>query len=293
MSHNNDPYTSPIIIIGMHRSGTSFLTGMLEGAGVWIGDGNGELNESKFFLDLNEDMLGQTGGSWEYPQPIKHLLNDQTLRTLKVNYLRELVQSRAIRNFLGPKRYRKEKNLFAMTAPWGWKDPRNTFTLPIWLDLFPSAKVIHITRHGVDVANSLVTRREKEIKRAKKRAIKLERRGFAKIPRDPIRATTMRCDTLESAFELWHEYLEEAHYQMSQLGEAQGLTMSYEALLAEPREQFERLVEFLGLSVTRDQTDAALAHIKSSRRMAFRQRPELSRFAKTQKARLDRFGYSV
>lgn len=266
---------------------------MLEAAGIWIGDGNGELNESKFFLGLNEDMLAQAGGCWEYPQPIRHLLDDQALRSLKVDYLRELMQSKAIKEFLGPKRYRKEKNLYAMSSPWGWKDPRNTFTLPIWLDLFPDAKVIHISRHGVDVANSLVTRREKEIKRAFGKLGKVKRYGFSKIPRDPIGATTMRCQTLESAFDLWHEYLDEANRQMSNLSEGQGVSLSYETLLAEPREMFENLMGFLGLTVTKAQTETALSHIKSSRRMAYQQHPELASFAKSREEQLASFGYAV
>lgn len=284
---------SPVIIIGMHRSGTSFLTGMLEAVGVWIGDANGALNESKFFLELNEDMLIQSGGSWEYPQPVKHLLNDQMLRSLKGDYLRELMQSKAIKEFLGSKRYRKEKNLFAMSSPWGWKDPRNTFTLPIWLDLFPKAKVIHISRHGVDVANSLVTRREKEVKRSVRKVGKHKRYGFSRIPKDPIGSITMRCQTLENAFELWHEYLDEASRQMSRLPQGQGLNLSYESLLADPHETLERIIGFLSLQVTKEQTDTALSHIKSSRRMAYQQHPKLARFAKSRKEQLADFGYAV
>lgn len=284
---------SPIIIIGMHRSGTSFLSGMLEAAGVWIGDDNGELNESKFFLGLNEDMLAQAGGSWEYPQPIKHLLNDQSLRVLKVDYLRKLMQSKAIKEFLGSRQYRKEKNLYAMSSPWGWKDPRNTYTLPIWLDLFPRAKIIHITRHGVDVANSLVARREQEIKRALSKVEKLKRYGFSKIPRDPLGAITMRCHTLESAFKLWKEYLEEANRQMENLAAGQGLSLRYEELLAEPQKMFGKLIKFLGLSVTQKQNDTALSHIRSSRRMAYQQHPELAHFAKSHEEQLAVFGYTV
>ena len=26
--------------------------------------------------------------------------------------------------------------------PWGWKDPRNSITLPLWLRLYPEAKII-------------------------------------------------------------------------------------------------------------------------------------------------------
>ena len=41
---------------------------------------------------------------------------------------------------------------------WGWKDPSNTFTLPIWLSIFNNAKVIYVLRHPLDVSRSLLNR---------------------------------------------------------------------------------------------------------------------------------------
>jgi hypothetical protein len=50
---------------------------------------------------------------------------------------------------------------------WGWKDPRNSITLPVWLKLFPDARVIHIVRNGVDVAESLYRRQQRGFQEAK------------------------------------------------------------------------------------------------------------------------------
>ncbi|MBW1793701.1 MAG: sulfotransferase [Deltaproteobacteria bacterium] len=49
------------------------------------------------------------------------------------------------------------------TAPpfWGWKDPRTTLTLPLWLKLFPKARIIHVIRNGIDSALSLWRRCKK------------------------------------------------------------------------------------------------------------------------------------
>lgn len=41
---------------------------------------------------------------------------------------------------------------------WGWKDPRNTFTLEMWLAKFPEAKVIHLIRDREAVVASLQRR---------------------------------------------------------------------------------------------------------------------------------------
>lgn len=36
-----------------------------------------------------------------------------------------------------------------LPAHWGWKDPRNVYTLGLWLIQFPNARVIHIIRSGI------------------------------------------------------------------------------------------------------------------------------------------------
>ena len=41
---------------------------------------------------------------------------------------------------------------------WGWKDPRTSLTLPYWLRLFPTARVIHVHRDPAQAARSLHAR---------------------------------------------------------------------------------------------------------------------------------------
>ncbi|MFD2233067.1 hypothetical protein [Phaeospirillum tilakii] len=65
-----------ILILGMHRSGTSCLTGMLEQAGLPLGEvntvsrhnrkGNRENNE---VMRLNDAVLAASGGRWDQPPP--------------------------------------------------------------------------------------------------------------------------------------------------------------------------------------------------------------------------------
>ena len=103
--------------------------------------------------------------------------------------------------------------------PWGWKSPLTTFTLPIWLDLVPHAKVIHIYRHGVDVANSLRQRENRDWER---------RAPFSKgvLPVSGVTCHPAKdwgvyqsppCDSLEGGLTLWEEYVAEAraHVQAS------------------------------------------------------------------------------
>lgn len=63
-----------LIVLGMHRSGTSCLTGLLGDAGVWLGPvekgsphntkGN---NENRQVMNLNKAVLAANGASWKQP----------------------------------------------------------------------------------------------------------------------------------------------------------------------------------------------------------------------------------
>ncbi len=63
-----------ILVLGMHRSGTSCLTGLLENAGVVLGDvarksahnlkGN---NENRAAMAVNDAVLAANGGTWARP----------------------------------------------------------------------------------------------------------------------------------------------------------------------------------------------------------------------------------
>ena len=44
---------------------------------------------------------------------------------------------------------------FSAHQPWGWKDPRNSLTLPFWMRLIPDLKVVICLRNPLEVAQSL------------------------------------------------------------------------------------------------------------------------------------------
>src|SRR5690349_2140036 len=63
-----------ICVLGMHRSGTSCLAGSLEQQGLFLGDVNTSApwnkrgNRERFdVMNLQEDVLKGSGGSWEQP----------------------------------------------------------------------------------------------------------------------------------------------------------------------------------------------------------------------------------
>ena len=146
---------APIIIVGMHRSGTTMIAQLLEELGVFMGAKQEQNAESLFFLNINRWLLQASGGDWDYPEPFAAMLENCEIRNFFTERVRRILNSPRLIEYLGITNYVKYRFLGELEHPWGWKDPRNSFTLPIWLELFPKAKVVHIMRHGVDVADSL------------------------------------------------------------------------------------------------------------------------------------------
>lgn len=132
---------SPLLILGMHRSGTSFLAGTLQAAGLDLGSpstfdkhnqrGNRELRPLMMF---HEEMLKARGHAWDHP-PVEQVIWTEEERAEGMSHLS-----------------------WAGQRPWGFKDPRTLFLIEGWLDLFPAAKFIGIFRHPVAVARSMAIR---------------------------------------------------------------------------------------------------------------------------------------
>lgn len=130
------------MVLGMHRSGTSCLTGSLQQAGVYLGDvvtyrgdnqkGNRERVEIK---ELNDEVLQYSGGTWDNPPS-------------SVQWTREHALKRD--QFLG--------ELRAAPSRWsGSKDPRTVITLPFWLEGIHKKELalVGTFRHPLLVAQSL------------------------------------------------------------------------------------------------------------------------------------------
>lgn len=290
---------APVIIIGMHRSGTSMLTRMLSELGLFVGWDYSEEYEALFFYNRNEKILHACGGSWNQPTHIDNLLQHAGLRAKVVELLRRDLSSFYSIYFSGPLRYFKYRSLLNFQTPWGWKDPRNTFLLPIWLDLFPQAKVVHIYRNGLDVASSLAVREVKRIGRATGR-----QRGFRELltsqshqiaekrhllylvrkiqdaygKMSPInkfnRLKIHPCHSLEQGFALWELYTERA-FQNSQNLTNPVFTLKYEDFLLQSAETLAALAAFCGLNVNREQIQRVADRANVQRRFAFQENKAL------------------
>jgi hypothetical protein len=157
------------------------------------------------------------------------------------------------------------RSVYRLPCPWGWTDPRTIFTLPLWLRLFPGARLIYIRRNGLHVAASLFTRERERLTRRRERFARprlccstrtaLARLGFK---------GSARCLTFEGAFSLWEEYVAEAERHLANFSNDR-LVLSYEDLTAAPQEHLAALSAFAGLDCRHDDIAAAAGAVRPPR----------------------------
>jgi GT2 family glycosyltransferase/glycosyltransferase involved in cell wall biosynthesis len=135
-----------ICIAGAHRSGTSMLTRLLHGCGLYLGpkdalmppqaDNPDGFWEHLGFVALNDELLDGLGGAWDLPPKADENLSSERLDAVRMK-ARFLIES------------------FDSAEVWGWKDPRNSLTLRFWEDLLPTLKTVIILRNPLEVAYSM------------------------------------------------------------------------------------------------------------------------------------------
>ena len=242
--------------MGMHRSGTTLVARALSTMGLFAGADCNVHHESAFFHELNKEIFRAGHAEWDYPLALLPVLDDTALCDALEAMLTERCASAATRGYLGWWRWLRARSLAGSTQPWGWKDPRNTCTLPLWLRIFPEARVVNVYRNGVDVAASLVERERK-------------RRG-----RIHNAARSSRCLDPHRAFELWAEYVEISLRVTEPLPPRRVRDIRYEALVEKPEETLRQLADFAGVAAAPAALKEAAEGVERSRALAFRRDPE-------------------
>lgn len=140
-----------VLVLGMHRSGTSALTGALGRLGLALPDADDLVSgrydnpvhyESQALMDLDDAILRALGGSWSAP-PV-----------LDPGWER----SAAVLGVLGDGP-RAARRAFPHGGPMVWKDPRHCLLLPLWQSVLPPPViVVFLWRAPAAVARSLGTR---------------------------------------------------------------------------------------------------------------------------------------
>jgi hypothetical protein len=284
-------HQQPIAIIGMHRSGTSLVTRTLQKLGLYVGWKLQEDAESFFQIRLNDWVLRQLGSRWDMPGRVLEYQRDPEFRKAAAKYLGIRLNSIQARSFLGPRHFLQRGGIAALNIPWGWKDPRVTLTLPTWREVFPGLKVLHVSRHGMDVALSLKTRADRQFRNSLSQLEGTYAIRYLFRPRARGLTHSVRCRKLSEGLALWAEYEAASREVTADLKPGQSLSFRYEDFLADPRPLVERMAVFCGLDASSQQIDRALGGLKPERSLAYRTNPEAVALAEREADTLRRFGY--
>ena len=88
------------------------------------------------FVAVNDELLNELGGAWDLPPKADENFTHARLDPLRLK-AQLLIEG------------------FDSASLWGWKDPRNSLTLPFWQDLLPKLKTLIIVRNPLEVAYSM------------------------------------------------------------------------------------------------------------------------------------------
>ena len=281
---------APILIIGMHRSGTSLLSRTLAEAGLFLGQSVNVHHEANLFMALNDWILLNLSGHWDQPPQPLCVETDTALQKVFTSYLQAFLMGPMGARYLGLSRTLRYQTIINQTGPWGWKDPRNTLTWPVWQHIFPDARLIHIARHGADVAASLSDRSRWEMEIVPERPdarfwvrwVIGRRRRVAESP------ATMDVDR---SFALWDHYVSTSRRHVEAAGD-KALELRYEDLLADPMPALSRILDFCGLEKSEAEVVRLAQPFKPDRAYAFLAKPEWVAHAERHKDLLSRHGYA-
>ena len=212
----------PICIAGMHRSGTSMVARLLNLCGLYLGpesefrppgpDNPEGYWENIHFVEINDRLLAHLDAGWDLPPAV--------------------CSGWELRPELDPLRKESAELIARFNAhePWGWKDSRNSLTLPLWMNLIPNLKVLICLRNPLEAAQSL------------------RARNFSSIT---------------FGLKLWF-----AHNQrvLSAVQDEDRVVTHYDSYFYAPRAELRRVLDLLNISASDREIDKACESVSASLR---------------------------
>jgi len=194
---------------------------LLQACGLFLGreeelgfdSNNGEPHfEHVRFVALNDEILRRLGGSWNNPPEFRAGWEVMPEVEVLTKQAKKLIKRLNGRNY------------------WGWKDPRNSLTLPFWRRIVPELKVVVCLRNPLEVAHSL-----------------RKRGDLTGIP----------------YFLLWLIYYREL---LSSTRPEQRIVTHYESYFRDPTVELKRVVTRIGMEVQAEVISRASAYISDELR---------------------------
>lgn len=260
----------PIIILGMHRSGTTMITKILENLGLFVGSEKEINHEALFFWEINNWIFNLHTANPELPHNLQY--TNPVTKNIIEDALKYYVQSNRRKKYLG-KLSSKYKNITEIDFPFGWKDPKNTFTLNFWKCVFPQPKIIHVYRNPIDSVSSYIER-DLEMKN------QFQWNWKKKLKREFLITHkfnyNFRIYNLEQGYELWQEYVGKA----IELEKDNNLyfNIKYEEFLSKPIENIKKLCAFCNLPIDEQKIIEQTKNINKDRAFAFLENEQYRNF---------------
>lgn len=245
---------APVLIVGSHRSGTTATACALEILGLQIGHRLDSHHEPKRLQRLHEEYLHWLGAAWHNPTAFLDWVQTPQGERHCFEYLRK----NARRDFARIFGYRNNpRGLWLIArlklgAPWGWKEPRTTLFAPLWLQLFPNARVVHVIRHPLSVALSI---RQREL-------------AFRAAGDPP----TGKLGDLDYCLRLALAYIELGERLASRAPHYR--RVRFEEIQANPRQTLEDLAHFCDLRFTRARMNKSASSIRAEKSPRWHGLPE-------------------
>lgn len=215
---------APILICGMHRSGTSLFAQILNSCGLYLGP------ESQMMQAHSDD---NPSGYWEYLSEVRFA--DSLLSRIESSWvnLNKVFSNTWLKELNIEEEKQNAVELFKPLMDsgeiWGWKDPRASILLPFWKTVFPNLKVVICLRNPLEVSFSLSKR-----------------------------YLSSHVD-FEDSLVLWRDYHK---ILIDNIQDMDHIVTHYEAIFYDPEKELKRLCDFSGLSPTKKSTENAKDKIK-------------------------------
>ena len=194
---------------------------LLQACGLFLGreeelgfdTNNGEPHfENVRFVALNDEILNRLGGSWNNPPEFPPCWEEMREVAALTAPAKKLIKRLSVQN------------------NWGWKDPRNSLTLPFWRQIIPDLRLVICLRNPLEVAHSM-----------------RKRGDLIGIP----------------FFLLWLTYYREL---LSATSLQQRVVTHYESYFQDPTTELQRVVNEIGMDVPAEVISGACAYISGNLR---------------------------
>jgi hypothetical protein len=210
---------APVLLTGRGGSGTRLLSQIAAETGIFIGSRINKSGDSTEWVKLIYRIAIETGGERELPAGSR---------------FREDIRAHA-GHFL-------DQDAARHARLWGLKLPETMLVLPLLIDAFPRAKVVHLIRHPISSSlrrTHMTSRLNNPIGAvALPAAYRYTKRDVARIATDD--------PYLHNAYSWNFQVTRVAHYARESLGENRYFEVAYEDLCTEPSRVVASLRSFLG-----------------------------------------------